>query len=226
MILIGAIVGVGYISRNALFTLLDRYSGDFKTFAVYAGFVVLSLIAAVVMFGIMRSSGMFKKTGKQAQYEFGGAMAGFMATLIFLITSIPTNPSMLIISGNVRFVVNGQVTGPADNAKISISGVSGFKTETDSDGNFMLKLPSDLTAPQIEIQVVYNDTAPPHYQKITLAEAANVIIEVPEVNGNKNPEPDNLKNHGKVEAHGPDSPAVVAGGDVNITYGDKGASRE
>jgi len=170
---------------------------------------------------------MFKKTGKQAQYEFGGAMAGFMATLIFLITSFSThttNPSMLIISGNVRFVVNGQVTGPADNAKISISGISGFKTETDSDGNFMLKLPSDLKAPQIEIQVVYNDKAPPHYQKITLAEAANVIIEVPKANETK-PKPNDMKNNSKVQTHGEQSPAIVSNGDVNITYGDKGAKQ-
>ncbi|MCP4112110.1 MAG: hypothetical protein GY749_42380, partial [Desulfobacteraceae bacterium] len=138
ILLILAMGGAGYLSRNALFTILERYSKDFGTFVIYTGFVGVSLIAAVVVFGIMRSTGVFKKTGKQGyQYEFGGAMAGFLATLVFLITSYSAPaPTALQITGNVRFAENGKPVGPAVGANVALSGHSGFQTETDRNGNF------------------------------------------------------------------------------------------
>jgi hypothetical protein len=62
LLLIAASVGVGFLARNALFALLERYSRDVGTFIIYTGFVIVSLIAAVVMFGVMRSTGVFRGT--------------------------------------------------------------------------------------------------------------------------------------------------------------------
>ncbi|MGE0085112.1 MAG: toll/interleukin-1 receptor domain-containing protein [Desulfococcaceae bacterium] len=180
LILIGAITGIGFISRNALFTLLDRYSRDFSIFAVYAGFTVISLTAAVVMFGIMRSSGMFRKTGKQEQYEFGGAMAGFLVTLMFLIIAHSLHspaPVFLEISGNIRFVQEGKPTGPVYGATVSLAGVSGHRTETDKDGNFRLHIPDDRQMQEIEIMADYQSQT--QYKKIQRAEAGNVKMEIP-----------------------------------------------
>jgi hypothetical protein len=87
LLLIGVSVGVGFLARNALFTFLEHYVRAVGTFAVYTGFVIVSLVAAVVMFGVMRSTGVFRRTDAQGQYEFGGAMAGFLVLLIFLIQS-------------------------------------------------------------------------------------------------------------------------------------------
>jgi len=180
LILIGAITGICFISRNALFTLLDRYSRDFSIFAVYAGFTVISLTAAVVMFGIMRSSGMFRKTGKQEQYEFGGAMSGFLVTLMFLIIAHSLHnpaPVFLEISGKVRFVQEEKAIGPVYGATISLAGVSGNRTETDKDGNFRLSIPDDRQMQEIELMADYQSQT--QYKKIQRAEAGNVKMEIP-----------------------------------------------
>ena len=56
---------------------------------VYTLFSLISLVAAVVLFGILHSTGAlsFVTEGYVKQAEFGGSFAGFLATLIFLIRS-------------------------------------------------------------------------------------------------------------------------------------------
>ncbi len=180
ILLILAMVGAGYLSRNALFAILVRYSKDFGTFIIYTGFVGVSLIAAVVMFGIMRSTGIFKKTGKKGyQYEFGGAMAGFMATLVFLITSYSAQvpaPMFLQITGNVRFVKDGKPVGPAADANVALSGHSGFQTETDRNGNFSLSIPGNQQIQDIELIITHKGKT--SYHPVKRSEMENLIIQI------------------------------------------------
>ncbi|ODS32059.1 MAG: hypothetical protein SCARUB_02812 [Candidatus Scalindua rubra] len=179
LLLIGAMVGVGFLTRNALFSLLERYSRDFGTFVIYTGFVGISLIVAVVTFGIMRSAGVFKKTTKKVQYEFYGAMAGFLVTLMFLVGTYSFHtqqPTALQIVGNVRFVEDRKSIGPVQGAKIALSRLSGFETETDRNGNFTLQLPEDQKLQELELQVTYGGKTLYHTVQRSMME--NVLIEI------------------------------------------------
>jgi len=40
--------------------LIDRYGKDYSTATIYSVFVILSLLAAVVLFGILRSTGVMR----------------------------------------------------------------------------------------------------------------------------------------------------------------------
>lgn len=182
-VLLGAMIGASYLFKDSLFFLLERNSEDFGKFAIYAGFVGVSLVAAVVMFGILRSTGIFKKTskGKLGQYyEFGGAMSGFMVILIFLIGTYLTHtsgPKVLEILGNIRFVTDGNPVGPVSGAKIALSKFSGFETESDRNGNFRLQLPENLQKEEdVELQFTYKEKT--YYQKVKPLEMKNVIVEI------------------------------------------------
>ncbi len=69
-------------------------------------------------------AGVFKKTGKQNQYEFGGAMAGFLVVLTILIGAYfkgAPSPVVLELSGNVRFVTDGRPVGPVPDAVVAVT---------------------------------------------------------------------------------------------------------
>ncbi len=105
-----AIIGMCFVFRSSLFSLLEQYSRIFGT-SIYAGFVLVSLIAAAVMLGIMQGTRMFKKSTKNRQYKFGGAIAGFLVTLMFLIgvySFYTLQPTALQIVGSVHFVEEGK----------------------------------------------------------------------------------------------------------------------
>lgn len=175
LFLIISIIGACLLFRENLFLLLDRYSKNFGTFVIYSGFVGISLVSAVVLFGILRSSGIFKKKG---QYEFGGAMAGFMATLMFLIGTYAYQAAdqSVIIVGNTRFVANGKPVGPVDGATIALSKLPGYETETDKNGNFSLELPDKQQTNEIEFLIKHEGKA--YYQTVQRSMLQNVKIEI------------------------------------------------
>jgi hypothetical protein len=192
-LLIVAPVGVGLLARNALFTFLEGYAREVGTFIVYTGFVIVSLIAAVVMFGIMRSTGVFRRTSKQGQYEFGGAMAGFLVLLIFLIQSYAGHtrtPPALQVSGNIRFIENGTPVGPVQGARIALSRRSGFETDSDRHGNFTLQLPEQEQLEEIELQITYAGKT--SYKTVRRTEVNKIQIEIPKSKqeGNLKPFPE------------------------------------
>jgi hypothetical protein len=217
-------VGVGYLSREALFSLLETYSKDFGVFVIYTGFVGLSLIVAIVMFGILRSTGVFKKTGKVNQYEFGGAMAGFLATLTFLIVSYSQYnppPTVLEIRGNVQVVENGKTVGLVEGATITIAGQQGIRVNTDESGNFRLELPENQDIQDIELLVTYQGKT--FSYPVSRSEMGNVKIKIdrtqlPEDNQGEENVESTPSMHIEQTSEEMQSPNVVSNGDVNITY--------
>lgn len=175
-ILLGAMIGVGWLIKAPLNFLLERYAGDFRTLVMISAIVGISLIVAVVMFGIMRSTGIFKQTTKKAQYEFGGAMAGFLVTLLTLLSFVSPQSDSLELIGNIRLIENGEIVGVAQNAQIALSQHAGFETQTDKNGNFELNLPEDKNIQSIEIQVTYEDSTTFH--EIQRSEFEHVKIEI------------------------------------------------
>jgi hypothetical protein len=117
-------------------TVLDR---RFSVAVIYILFALVSLIAAVVLFGLLSSTGVLKfvTEGYIKEAEFGGAAAGFLITLIILIKSYnsATKPDVLI-SGNV-FWSDGQV---APNATVFVVG-SGLSLTTNQVGHFQIAVP-------------------------------------------------------------------------------------
>lgn len=157
ILLIATVVVVTLLGRKALFPLFEKYPKDFSILIVFAGFVALSLIAAVVTFGILRSSGIFKNNTERQQYEFRGAMAGFLVVLITLISSYTysSRQEPPEIQGNVRLrdASTKEDIGPAGHATIVLVGIPGLQTETDTNGNFTLPLREGIQ--EIEVQVTH-----------------------------------------------------------------------
>ncbi len=85
-------------------------------------------------------------------------------------------PVELKIIGNVRFVTHGEPVGPVVGAKIALSMLSGFNTDTDKAGNFTLRLPENHQIQEIELQITYDGKT--EYQKIQRSELKNVTIEI------------------------------------------------
>lgn len=175
-----AMLGLGYFFKDSLFFLLKRYSKNFGTFVIYIGFAGISLVAAVVVFGILRGTGIFRKTGRHGQYEFGGAVSGFLAILIFLVVtySIQTKPPhMLQLIGNVRFTEQGKPVGPVSNAKIMLSNFQGLETKTEDSGNFRLLVPENQQIQETEILIIHEGEF--YYRTVQRLDMENAIIEIP-----------------------------------------------
>ena len=119
--------------------LIARYGERYSTATIYIAFVIASLVVSVILFGILRSTGVMKLvfTGAVEQAEFGGAFAGFIATLVFLIRSYieTSKDTMLTITGNV-LLPDGN---PVEGAFVFVEGIDRRK-ETDSTGWFAIKV--------------------------------------------------------------------------------------
>lgn len=118
--------------------LIAQYGHRYSTATIYIAFAIVSLLVSVILFGILRSTGVMKLafTGAVEQAEFGGAFAGFIATLVFLIRSY--NGAMkhagLTITGNVLLPDGSPVQG-------AVVFVEGFgRTDTDSVGKFEIEV--------------------------------------------------------------------------------------
>lgn len=85
--------------------LIHTYGDRYSTAFIYVFFVIASLLVAILLFGVLRSTGIMKlvfaNTVQEA--EFGGAFAGFLITLIFLVTNYNRTSQLkrIIIVGNV-----------------------------------------------------------------------------------------------------------------------------
>jgi len=119
--------------------LIIRYGELYSHAVIYILFVIASLTVSVILFGILHSTGIMKLAFANAieQAEFGGAFAGFLATLIFLIKSYnkATKETKLIITGNV---LNADTT-PVKDALVFVDGVDRQK-ETDTTGWFTIEV--------------------------------------------------------------------------------------
>jgi len=120
--------------------LIAQYGERYSTATIYIAFVIVSLLVSVILFGIFHSTGVMKLVFANAveQAEFGGAFAGFIATLVFLIRSYNIETSkdtMLTITGNV-LLPDGN---PIEGAFVFVEGIDRRK-ETDSTGWFAIKV--------------------------------------------------------------------------------------
>ena len=122
-----------------LIKLIDRYGDRYSTAIIYVIFTILSLAVASILFGVFQSTGLMKLIvpGVVQEAEFGGAFAGFLITLIFLMRfyNQSLRGSSLTISGNVEFSDGKYANG----ATVSIKGINGFK-ETDKIGWFQFNV--------------------------------------------------------------------------------------
>ena len=168
---------VGYLARKPISSLLKLYPRDFSRFFIYIGFVGVSLIVAVILFGIVRSTGIFARYTQKTKYEFGGAMAGFLATLMFLVYSLPSDGRALEIRGIIYRTENGKRIGVFQGARIALSQYSGFETETDRNGNFTLRLPEAQVIQEVELQITYDGET--YFHQVERSEMGNVEVEIP-----------------------------------------------
>ncbi len=225
IVLFVALLAGLYLGKDHLSILFETYSREFGMLVILTGIVLISLIASVVMFGILWSTGVFKKTGKRSQYEFGGAMAGFLVVLTILIAAWfrgAPPPVVLELSGNVRFVTDGKPVGPVPGAVVALSGISGYKTETDKEGNFTLKLPEDPRLQKMELMVAHGSKT--YYHAVQRGDVENIVVELPKGGGGE-VENSGAAASGSSSGNGArvQSPDIQAGGDIsgdiNITYG-------
>ncbi|MCP4107540.1 MAG: hypothetical protein GY749_18685 [Desulfobacteraceae bacterium] len=83
---------------------------------------------------------------------------------------------VLHLSGNVRFVTKGNPVGPVSNAKVALSNLPGYKTQTDQDGNFVLQLPTNMKLKVIELQITLESGT--SYHEVDTLKMENVTIEI------------------------------------------------
>jgi len=82
-------VGVSYF--------YNTFGKQYGVSLVYIAFGIFSLIASLVLFGFLKSSGV----AKTPQYQFGGAAALFVVTLGFLVWRLPDSDSQIAFKGIV-----------------------------------------------------------------------------------------------------------------------------
>ena len=122
-----------------LIRFLTKYGELYSHASIYIIFLIASLLVSVILFGLLHSTGVMKLAFEEyiEQAEFGGAFAGFIVTLIFLINSYnqKTNVTKLIMKGNVLDSKHNPVKG----AKVFIRGNDRTK-ETDTNGGFEIEV--------------------------------------------------------------------------------------
>lgn len=120
--------------------LITQYGERYSTATIYVVFAAVSLLVAIVLFGILHSTGIMKVvlTGFVQEAEFGGAFAGFLITLIFLIRSYnqASRSITLAITGNVLFDTGSPVKG----ALVFVQGIDRQKKESDANGWFRIEV--------------------------------------------------------------------------------------
>ncbi len=182
ILLILASVGIGYLSRNALFILLNRNPDEFSQAIIYIIFVIVSLVAAIVVYGFMKATGFVSKAVKdknqEQKYEFGGAMAGFFVTLTFLVSAYhlnaPSQPQELVINGNVGFEED---QSPVENAIVGLKNLPGYETRTDHFGNFTLRLPANYDRNVYFFLINYGGSY--YTRKVERSEIEGIFIQIP-----------------------------------------------
>ena len=118
--------------------LIAQYGHRYSIATIYIAFAIVSLLVSVILFGILRSTGVMRLmfTGVVEQAEFGGAFAGFIATLVFLISRYNEimKDTKLTIVGNVLLPDGTPIQG-------AVVFVEGFgRTDTDSVGRFEIEV--------------------------------------------------------------------------------------
>ncbi len=117
----------------------ERYGERYSTATIYIAFVFVSLIVAAVLFGIFQTTAVMKIAFPTAadQAEFGGAFAGFLATLLLLIRSYSR-----VSHGGRRSLTGNVLTPegtPVPNATVFVEGVDRQKV-TDATGWFTIEV--------------------------------------------------------------------------------------
>lgn len=119
--------------------LIEQYGERYSTATIYLLFTIASVLVAVILFGLLHSTGVMQLVfpGTIDKANFGGAFAGFLATLILLIKSYNkiSKNKVFSITGNV-FFADGK---PAEGAVVFVLGVDRRK-ETDSTGWFRIEV--------------------------------------------------------------------------------------
>lgn len=119
--------------------ILRDLDARMSTAAIYVMFGVFSLIAAAVLFGILQSTGAlsFAVGSYVKEANFGGAFAGFLGTLVFLIRSLNSSvDKRLFITGNVMNADGSPVEG----ATVFVEG-SERQRKTSAIGHFEIEVP-------------------------------------------------------------------------------------
>jgi hypothetical protein len=162
-------------------TLIKGYEERFGRAVIYIAFVLVSLLAAAVLFGLLESTGIlelaFETYVKQA--NFGGATTIFLVTLIFLVTRLD-NEKTRLLTGNVYNDNNI----PVENAEIHIDGINGT-VRTNHTGFFEFKV---SPFPRYILHVTYGAITA---QKSIDSQQANkpIILKLSNVNPQKKSQP-------------------------------------
>src|SRR5437016_6327687 len=94
-------------------SFFKRYGERYSIASIYLVFGTFSLISAVILFGILHSTGALRIVGSNYEAEFAGAFAGFLVTFFFLVKSYNANVGKLriMLSGNVLSKSGTPVSG-------------------------------------------------------------------------------------------------------------------
>jgi hypothetical protein len=124
--------------------LIEKYGKHYSIAFIYTIFAFISLISAAILFGLLDGTGIMKIAIPKYvdEAEFGGAISGFLLTLIFLIRSYNSvfTDKILVIKGNVLF----SDKTPIDGALVFIDGIDKQK-KTDSTGWFSIEVDDKLS---------------------------------------------------------------------------------
>jgi hypothetical protein len=140
--------------RSPFWTLVHRYGDRYTVAFVYIAFVIVSCMAAFVLYGVLQSSGVLKLalTGGVREAEFGGAFAGFFATLFWLVHSYnrtTASPTAINLTGTV-LTPDGV---PAEGAKVIVEGLA-IQGATNDAGWFSIEVKD---RPQWTLRARYKD---------------------------------------------------------------------
>ncbi|SEH04668.1 peptidase associated/transthyretin-like domain-containing protein [Candidatus Venteria ishoeyi] len=138
--------------------LIKGYEDRFGRAVIYIMFLLFSLLAAAVLFGLLHSSGIIKFATDAyiKEAEFGGAAALFALTFYFMIYSYNNaEPEQASISGNIY----NEQGYALEAVKIRINGALG-STSSDENGFYLLKL--DASQDSWSLVAEHLDYAPLH----------------------------------------------------------------
>jgi hypothetical protein len=125
-------------SRKSIWQRLGRYEERYSRAVIVVLFAIVSVLVSAILFGLLTSSGVMRLAFPDSlrEAEFGGAIAGFLITFLFLMRGYTNMPEKrLHLSGNV-LNPSGE---PVEGAKVFVLGVDRQKM-TDSTGWFQIEV--------------------------------------------------------------------------------------
>jgi CarboxypepD_reg-like domain len=127
---------------NTILTqLLKGYEDRFGKAFIYIAFLLASLLAAFVLFGLLKSTGLVEYSANSVKATFGGAVTIYLVTLWILIKSLDSPHPELTLKGNVVYTHDRT---PVKSALVHVEG-DARQVETNTTGYFAIEVNPQCT---------------------------------------------------------------------------------